>query len=103
MRYPLLYKNLPIERDDPFLIRDYNLCILCARCVRACQDVLGHSAIALTKRGHDTKIGTISEVSHLESGCVFCGHCIDVCPTGALIGRGSSWFGTPDRSIETTC
>jgi predicted molibdopterin-dependent oxidoreductase YjgC len=103
IRYPLLYKNLPLERNDPFLVRDYNLCILCARCVRACQDVLGHSAIALTKRGHDTKIGTISEVSHLESGCVFCGHCIDVCPTGALIARGSSWFGTPDRSIETAC
>jgi predicted molibdopterin-dependent oxidoreductase YjgC len=103
IRYPVLYKNLPLERNDPFLIRDYNLCILCARCVRACQDVLGYSAIALTKRGHDTKVGTISEVSHLESGCVFCGHCIDVCPTGALIARGSAWFGTPDKSVETTC
>jgi NADH dehydrogenase/NADH:ubiquinone oxidoreductase subunit G len=103
IRYPVLYKNLPLERNDPFLIRDYNLCILCARCIRACQDVLGYSAIALTKRGHDTKVGTISEVSHLESGCVFCGHCIDVCPTGALIARGSSWFGTPDKSVETTC
>jgi len=103
IRYPILYKNLPLERDDPFLVRDYNLCILCARCIRACQDVLGYSAIALTKRGHDTKVGTILEVSHLESGCVFCGHCIDVCPTGALIARGSTWFGSPDKSVETTC
>ncbi|MHA2107476.1 MAG: molybdopterin-dependent oxidoreductase [Candidatus Hodarchaeales archaeon] len=103
IRYPMLYKNLPLERDDPFLVRDYNLCILCARCIRACQDVLGYSAIDLTKRGHDTKVGTISEVSHLESGCVFCGHCIDVCPTGALIARGSTWFGTPDKSVITTC
>ncbi len=103
VRYPMLYKNLPLERDDPFLVRDYNLCILCARCIRACQDVLGHSAIALTKRGHDTKVGTILEVSHLESGCVFCGHCIDVCPTGALTARGSTWFGIPDKSVPTTC
>lgn len=103
IRYPLLYKDLPLERNDPFLVRDYNLCILCARCIRACQDVLGHSAIALTKRGHDTKVGTILEVSHLESGCVFCGHCIDVCPTGALIARGSSWFGNPDKSVTTSC
>ena len=103
IRYPILYKNLPLERNDPFLVRDYNLCILCARCIRACQDVLGFSAIALTKRGHDTKVGTILEVSHLESGCVFCGHCIDVCPTGALTARGSTWFGSPDKSAETTC
>jgi len=103
IRFPILYKDLPLERDDPFLVRDYNLCILCARCIRACQDVLGYSAISLTKRGHDTKVGTLLEVSHLESGCVFCGHCIDVCPTGALTARGSSWFGTPDRSVTTTC
>lgn len=103
IRYPVLYKDLPLERNDPFLVRDYNLCILCARCIRACQDILGYSAIALTKRGHDTKVGTILEVSHLESGCLFCGHCIDVCPTGALTGRGSTWFGSPDKSTETTC
>jgi predicted molibdopterin-dependent oxidoreductase YjgC len=103
IRFPLLYKNLPLERSDPFLVRDYNLCILCARCIRACQDVLGHNAIALTNRGHDTKVGTILEVSHLESGCVFCGHCVDVCPTGALIARCSTWFGTPDKSVPTTC
>lgn len=103
IRFPMLYKNLPLERGDPFLVRDYNLCILCARCVRACQNVLGHSAITLTKRGHDTKVGTLLEIPHLESGCVFCGHCIDVCPTGALTARGSKWFGTPDKSIETTC
>lgn len=103
IRFPILYKDLPLERDDPFLVRDYNLCILCARCIRACQDVLGYSAIALTKRGHDTKVGTLLDVSHLESGCVFCGHCIDVCPTGALTARGSSWFGTPDKSVTTTC
>ncbi len=103
IRFPLLYKNLALEREDPFLVRDYNLCILCARCIRACQNVLGHSAITLTKRGHDTKVGTLLEISHIESGCVFCGHCIDVCPTGALTARGSKWFGTPDQSIETTC
>ncbi len=103
IRFPILYKNLPLERNDPFLVRDYNLCILCARCIRACQDVLGYSAIALTKRGHDTKVSTILDVSHLESGCEFCGHCIDVCPTGALTARGSSWFGTPDKSVTTTC
>lgn len=101
---PSLYKNLPLERFDPFLIRDYNLCILCNRCVRACQDVLGHSAIAITKRGHDTKIGTILEVSHVESGCIFCGHCIDVCPTGSLTARNSRWASSnPEVTVATSC
>lgn len=103
IHYPLIYKDLPLERYDPFMERDYNLCILCDRCVRACQEVLGHSAIALTKRGHDTKVGTLLDVPHLESGCVFCGHCIDVCPTGALTARDSKWYGKPDVSVETTC
>ncbi len=103
VRYPLVYRNLPLEREDPFLVRDYNLCILCARCIRACQDVLGYSAIALTNRGHDTKVGTLLGMSHVESGCVFCGHCIDVCPTGALIARSSQGIGTPDQSVQTTC
>lgn len=103
IRYPMLYKNLPLERDDPFIERDYNLCILCGRCVRACSDVLGHGAISFTKRGHDTKIDTMLGISHIEAGCHFCGHCIDVCPTGALTARGSKWYGKPENSVATTC
>ncbi|MFW9811519.1 MAG: molybdopterin-dependent oxidoreductase [Candidatus Thorarchaeota archaeon] len=97
------YKSIPIEREDPFFDRDYNLCILCARCVRVCDEVRGTSAITFTNRGHGTRVDTAFGNSHIESGCWFCGACVDVCPTGALTPRMSKWIGTPDESIETTC
>jgi len=100
---PMEYKNLPLERYDPFLDRDYNLCILCGRCVRMCQLVRGAGAIAFTNRSHETKVGTIFGRTHLEGACRFCGACIDVCPTGALSPKGSKWHGKPDTTIESIC
>jgi predicted molibdopterin-dependent oxidoreductase YjgC len=103
IRYPLLYKGLPLERDDPFMDRDYNLCILCGRCIGVCQENLGLSAISFIRRGHRTKVGTSFEKLHVDGNCVFCMHCVDVCPTGALTVRGSKWYGYPDSEIPTTC
>ncbi|RLB27487.1 MAG: formate dehydrogenase subunit alpha, partial [Deltaproteobacteria bacterium] len=95
IRYPFIYKDVPLERDDPFMDRDYNLCILCGRCIRACEESLGQSAISFIRRGHDTKVGTSFEKLHVDGSCVFCMHCVDVCPTGALSVRGSKWYGYP--------
>ena len=103
IRYPFLYKDFPLERDDPFMDRDYNLCILCGRCIRVCQENLGLSAISFIRRGHDTKVGTSFEKLHVDGNCVFCMHCADVCPTGALTDRGSKWHGYPDSETPTTC
>ncbi len=97
------YKSVPIERNDPFFDRDYNLCILCARCVRVCDEVRGTAAITFAKRGHETRVDTAFGTSHVDSGCMFCGACIDVCPTGALYPRMSKWLGTPDSEETTTC
>jgi len=103
IRFPIFYKEIPIERTDPFFDRDYNLCIHCGRCVRVCQDVQGASILVFTKRGHDTKIGTSFEKPHIETDCKFCGQCIDVCPSGALSARGQKWYEKPDERVKTTC
>ena len=71
--------------------RDYNLCIVCGRCVRACEELRGDDAICFTERGGSALVGTSFGTSLLESGCEFCGACIDVCPVGALVEREHKW------------
>ncbi|UCH63277.1 MAG: sulfide/dihydroorotate dehydrogenase-like FAD/NAD-binding protein [Fidelibacterota bacterium] len=100
---PIIYKDLDLERLDPFMDRDYNLCILCGRCVRICKKIHGRAAIDFIGRGADARIGTAFQRHHTEAGCLFCGSCIDICPTGALTDRFAKWHGTPDETAETTC
>jgi formate dehydrogenase alpha subunit len=103
INYPVSYRGLPVEKNDPFYDRDYNLCILCGRCVRVCQEVRAAGTLAFCRRGHQTIIGTAFGRSHLEAGCEFCGACVEVCPTGALSEKASKWDGKADREVITTC
>ena len=84
--FPYTGKELPAY-DDPLIKRDYNLCILCGRCVRVCQETRGIGAIAFTQRGSQALVGTAFDHPLAESGCRFCGACVEVCPTGALMDR----------------
>ena len=85
------YRQIPLEVADPFYDRDYNLCIVCGRCVRACEELRGDDAIGFTERSGQALVGTSFGTSLLESGCEFCGACIDVCPVGALVERDHKW------------
>ena len=85
------YRDIPLEVSDPFYDRDYNLCIVCGRCVRACEELRGDDAIGFTERSGQALVGTSFGTSLLESGCEFCGSCIDVCPVGALVERDHKW------------
>ena len=96
------YRGLQIETQDPFYDRDYNLCIVCARCVRACEEVRGDSAITMTERAGQVLVGTSRGESLLESGCEFCGLCIDVCPVGALVETDHKWE-LAARYEQTVC
>lgn len=101
--YPVRYRMLPVERRGPFFDRDYNLCILCERCVRVCAETHFSSVVALTKRGTHTVVGTSFGRSMLEAGCHFCGACVEVCPTGTLSEKTRKWSGVPEREVSTTC
>jgi formate dehydrogenase alpha subunit len=101
--FPSSYRNFDIRRDDPFFDRNYNLCILCGRCVRVCHEVRGASAIAFVSRGSQAVIGTAFNRTLLESGCQLCGACVDVCPTGALTERATRGESLPDEKRDTIC
>ncbi|MGB9006957.1 MAG: molybdopterin-dependent oxidoreductase [Candidatus Aminicenantales bacterium] len=103
IHYPVYYRGYEAEHDDPFFDRDYNICILCGRCVRMCQEVRGASVLAFKFRGPKTQVGPAFGRSHLESGCEFCGACVSVCPTGTLADKVSKWDGRPDGFKMSTC
>lgn len=76
--------NFKIDRSSPSIVRDPDKCILCGRCVRVCEEVMGVSAIDFINRGSKTEVGTTFNKGLNTSSCVNCGQCIMVCPTGAL-------------------
>ncbi|MBI2165571.1 MAG: molybdopterin-dependent oxidoreductase [Chloroflexi bacterium] len=96
------YRSTEIHVRDPFYDRDYNLCIVCARCTRVCDEVRGDDAIAVVERAGKVLVGTTFGTSLLESGCEFCGACIDVCPVGALVERDYKWEKAA-RVIKSIC
>lgn len=78
----------PVKVDNSLYVRDYSRCILCYKCVEACGDDAQNTfAIAVAGRGFDARISTEFDVALPEGACVFCGNCIGVCPTGALMFR----------------
>jgi predicted molibdopterin-dependent oxidoreductase YjgC len=97
------YRGKPVDRSNPFIDIDLNLCILCGRCVRICEAQHGWATLAFLGRGSETVIGPAFDRSLSAAGCRFCGSCIDVCPTGTLADRFAKWHGAPDAVTETTC
>ena len=95
----------PVKVDNDLYVRDYSRCILCYKCVEACgEDAQNTFAIAVAGRGFDARISTEQNVPLPESACVYCGNCIGVCPTGALMFRSEHEMreaGTWDESAQT--
>ncbi len=99
IRYEISFKNLPVLRE-PFFDRNYSLCILCGRCVRACQEVRGEGVLTSNPDFH--RMHWIGPESLQDSDCKFCGTCVDICPTGALYARSEKWQ-RPERTTSTVC
>jgi formate dehydrogenase alpha subunit len=90
------------DDDNPFILRDYDLCISCYRCVRVCAEREGDYAISVMNRGFDTKITVEFEGLLKDSACTFCGQCVQTCPTGALADRKALRFDHVEAPIEKT-
>ena len=101
----------PVKVDNDLYVRDYGKCILCYKCVEACgTDAQNTFAIAVAGRGFDARISTEGNVPLPESACVYCGNCIGVCPTGALMFRSEyelrrlgKWDESRQTQTDTIC
>lgn len=91
------------DRGNPFFEFDPQMCIICTRCQRACNEIRHTGAITLSGKGWDTRIAFGAGGAIHESNCDFCGACLDVCPTAALMEHPNKWVAKPDRWTSTTC
>ena len=101
----------PVKIDNDLYVRDYSRCILCYKCVEACgEDHQNTFAIAVAGRGFDAHISTELDVPLPDSACVYCGNCIAVCPTGALMPKSEfdmreagTWDESRQTEVDTIC
>jgi predicted molibdopterin-dependent oxidoreductase YjgC len=103
--YELMLGRTLYQDDNPFFVRDHQYCILCGRCVRVCEEVVGASAIDFVGRGFESHIGTAFDGPMLDSSCVFCGNCVQLCPTASLLPmsrlrKGREW---ELERVQTLC
>ncbi len=95
----------PVE-ENPFFIRDFSRCILCGRCVQACNEIQVNNAISFGYRGAESKVVAKGDYPLTKSDCVFCGECVQVCPVGALVPKSviiNKVLPNEVKKVRTTC
>ncbi len=103
---PLSPSVYPMERENPFILRDFSRCIMCGRCVKACREVQVNNAIDFNQKDKPLKIIAGTDVALKDSDCVFCGECVEACPVGALIPKETFKAKTRFKDVKkvrTTC
>ena len=97
-------RYIPADDSNPYFTYDPQKCIVCSRCVRACEEVQGTFALTIEGRGFDSRVkaGATGD-TFLTSDCVSCGACVQACPTATLQEKSVIEMGTPERSVITTC
>ena len=92
-----------LEEANPFIIRDLSKCILCGRCIRADHELVMVGAIDYTLRGFKSRPATVYGLPLEKSSCTFCGTCVSLCPTGALMTKNRLYAGSPQYESSTIC
>ena len=97
--------HLDAKKDEtnPYFTFDPSKCIVCSRCVRACDEVQGTLALTISGRGFESKVAASVDEKFIDSECVSCGACVKACPTATLIEKSVIEIGQPERSVLTTC
>ena len=91
------------DESNPYFTFDPAKCIVCSRCVRACEEVQGTFALTIDGRGFASHVSAGMDEEFLDSECVSCGACVQACPTGSLIEKSVIKLGLPETSVVTTC
>ncbi|HKE92830.1 MAG TPA: formate dehydrogenase subunit alpha [Povalibacter sp.] len=97
------HKPSPPDVSNPYFAFDPELCIVCSRCVRACDETQGTFALTIAGRGFDSKVAASQSESFIDSECVSCGACVEACPTAALSEKSLLPLVRPERAVTTTC
>jgi formate dehydrogenase major subunit len=103
--FPTYTKRFPVDGSHKYYMMDHNRCILCGRCIRACDDIAANHTLGLRQRGSESMIHADANVPLGESTCISCGTCMQVCPTGALSNRRSAFMGRDDQvqNVKSIC
>jgi formate dehydrogenase major subunit len=94
---------MPKDESNPYFTYDASKCIVCNRCVRACEEVQGTFALTIAGRGFESRVSAGMQESFLDSECVSCGACVQACPTATLSEKSLIDIGQPEHSVVTTC
>ncbi|MCL8383033.1 formate dehydrogenase subunit alpha [Xanthobacter aminoxidans] len=97
------HTKLGKDESNPYFTYEKSKCIVCNRCVRACEEVQGTFALTISGRGFDSRVSPGMDESFLTSECVSCGACVQSCPTATLNEKAMYNIGTPEHSVVTTC
>ncbi|NPU85818.1 MAG: molybdopterin-dependent oxidoreductase [Syntrophaceae bacterium] len=95
--YSTYTKRFPVDATSPYFLLDHNRCVLCSRCLRACDELPVNRTLGLGQRGADSMICADGIAPLGSSTCISCGSCVQVCPTGALFEKHSAFMGTDEK------
>jgi len=95
--------SLAKDESNPYFTFDSSKCIVCSRCVRACDEVQGTFALTIEGRGFDSRVAASDGVPFMDSECVSCGACVQACPTATLTEKSIIELGQAEHSVTTTC